>query len=168
MIVILEKDQRKRNFMLQQLAYKMKVFEEEDEKKYHVISEYNVSESGGKVYFHCCACIVTNLISDSPDEADIHQLSNLIHHRQTTLHQFKLQSLAGRKGKDNTIANKIFSDIEKDLGKNVFFFGEGYVTCRSCKNVKINLFGQGSVMRRIQDHVKGKGHKAKKEQNFKR
>ena len=113
MIVILEEDERKRNFMLQQLAYKMKLFEEEDEKKYQVISGYNVSEKGGKVYFHCCACNVTNLISDSPDEADIHQLSNLIHLRQTTLHQFKLQSLAGRKGKDNTIANKIFSDIKK-------------------------------------------------------
>ena len=118
------------------------------------------------LYYHCSACNVTNMLDS--DDTNKHGLSNLIHHRQADLHCYNVQSLAGRKGTENTVVMKIFAEIEKTVGKNIFILAEGFVTCRCCKGIKITLFGKGSFMTRIKDHVNGKDHKSNNMAQFER
>ena len=105
--------------------------------------------------YYCSAGDVTNIL----DKSGKRGMYNLVAHRKTDIHCYKLQCLAGRKGKDNTIVKKMFEDIEGQVGKNIFILEEGYILCRSCKDVKIQLFGKGSYMLRVKSHIDGKEHK---------
>ena len=131
--------------------------EQKDKEKFNVDINNKITrlrEDGRKTpYYHCSACNVKNML-DSDDTNKL-GLSNLIHHRQTDLHCYNVQSLAGRKSTENTVVRKIFAEIEKTVGENIVILGEGFVTYRCCKGIKI-LFRKGSFMTKIEDHLNDK------------
>ncbi len=129
-----------------------------------VTLNYSIFMDGGKSFFKCSACDTSNVLADG--EKDAHFMSNLIRHQETTQHQYSLQVLSGKMGKDNPVICKLFEEIENDVGQNLFMLGEASVACRSCKNVKISLVARGSALQRVKAHMNSKEHKQNNKAEF--
>lgn len=132
--------------------------------KVDVTFNYNIFMDGGKSFSKCSACGTSNVLADG--EKDLHFMSNLIRHQETTQHLYNLQVLSGKMGMENPVIYKIFKEIEKEVGKNLFMLGEGSVSCRSCKNVDISLVARGSALQRVKSHVNSKEHKHQNKSEF--
>ena len=62
--------------------------------KIDVTFSYEIFMDGGKSFFKCSACDISNVLADG--EKDAYFMSNLIRHQETTQHQYNLQVLSGK------------------------------------------------------------------------
>ena len=126
------------------------------------------SSRGRVVVCHCSACNDTIEAGSYPSGAEQNGISNVNKHRDTASHKFFVENAAGRKGENNTVAAELFKAAEAYAGKDVFLLKEGgHLKCRLCKSKDISLFGQGSAMKRIEDHVNSSSHKESKKKSYK-